>query len=274
MFLQRTRTLLGLQRRLYSQGNTWSNPNPANGAKKLYESHIPVSRLQKAVIAVGSTVTAFRDPMRTDLIAALGETTGRRSLAHIRDKMLESEGGRRILKERPSIHSNTIDFESLRKTCAPNTFGACYLTWLDNHGLSADSRSPVKYVDDEELAYVMKRYREIHDFFHTLCNMGITVEEELVIKWLEWVQTGLPVAAIASIFAPLRMSLKQSRLLYTVYIPWAIQSAATSQPLMSVYFEDYFHVPIDEFRKEIRFTPPPCPITNGFTADIGKALAY
>jgi len=38
-------------------------------------------------------------------------------------------------------------------------------------------------VDDERLAYVMRRYREIHDFSHTLLGLNITVEEELALKW-------------------------------------------------------------------------------------------
>lgn len=29
----------------------------------------------------------------------------------------------------------------------------------------------MKFVDDEELAYVMQRYREVHDLLHTLLGM-------------------------------------------------------------------------------------------------------
>ena len=29
----------------------------------------------------------------------------------------------------------------------------------------------VRFVDDPELAYIMQRYREIHDFTHTLLGM-------------------------------------------------------------------------------------------------------
>lgn len=30
---------------------------------------------------------------------------------------------------------------------------------------------PTKFVDDEELAYVIQRYREVHDLMHTLLGM-------------------------------------------------------------------------------------------------------
>lgn len=37
--------------------------------------------------------------------------------------------------------------------------------------VTPDSRADVKFVDSEELAYVMLRYREVHDLLHTLLGM-------------------------------------------------------------------------------------------------------
>jgi ubiquinone biosynthesis protein Coq4 len=37
--------------------------------------------------------------------------------------------------------------------------------------VTPDSRLPVQFVDDIELAYVMQRYREAHDLFHTVLGM-------------------------------------------------------------------------------------------------------
>lgn len=37
--------------------------------------------------------------------------------------------------------------------------------------MTPDSRAEVKFVDNEELAYVMLRYREVHDLLHTLLGM-------------------------------------------------------------------------------------------------------
>lgn len=34
---------------------------------------------------------------------------------------------------------------------------------------------PPKFVDDEELAYVIQRYREVHDLMHTLLGMPTTI---------------------------------------------------------------------------------------------------
>lgn len=47
------------------------------------------------------------------------------------------------------------------------------LNWicLDLQKVSPDTRMPPKFVDDEELAYVIQRYREVHDLMHTLLGM-------------------------------------------------------------------------------------------------------
>jgi len=45
----------------------------------------------------------------------------------------------------------------------------CHLTFFQR--VTPDSRADVKFVDNEELAYVMQRYREVHDLLHTLLGM-------------------------------------------------------------------------------------------------------
>src|SRR5271154_1708537 len=100
------------------------------------------------------------------MIAALGETTASPFFINrLRDIMLSDSTGRRILREQPRITSNTLDVEKLR-TLPENTLGHEYARWLEIEGVSPDTRDAVRYIDDPELAYVMQRYRECHDFYH------------------------------------------------------------------------------------------------------------
>lgn len=46
---------------------------------------------------------------------------------------------------------------------------------MDAKGFVADERAQVKFVDNPELAYVMQRYREIHDFWHILSGLETSV---------------------------------------------------------------------------------------------------
>ena len=39
---------------------------------------------------------------------------------------------------------------------------------MNQQNVSPDTRLPVRFVDDVDLAYVMQRYRETHDLVHTL----------------------------------------------------------------------------------------------------------
>ncbi|KAJ2959719.1 hypothetical protein NQZ79_g4884 [Umbelopsis isabellina] len=223
---------------------------------QLYETHVPISNAQRVILAAGSAVTALVDPYRGDMIATLGETTGQRFLSSIRDQMLQDRTGRRILRTRPIINSKALDLDKLRQLPS-DTFGSQYVGWLDKEGVTPDTRSPVQFVDDEELAYVMRRYRECHDFFHTLTGLGVTVEEELALKWFEWVQTGLPMTMLSSLFGPLRLTPGERRRLFKDYVPWAIQCGASAKPLMNVYFEEMLDQPISKVRKELGIFLPP-----------------
>ncbi|ORZ00349.1 ubiquinone biosynthesis protein Coq4 [Syncephalastrum racemosum] len=243
----------------HAEAFSQQSDNEPSTVKQLYDTHIPVNCRQRGLLTLGSAFTAFFDPYRGDMVAALGETTGKKALEHMRKQMLQSESGRRILRERPVIHTSTIDFDKLRKTCAPGTFGHTYVSWLDSQGVTPDTRAPVHFVDNEELAYVMQRYRQSHDFFHTLTGLGVTVEEELALKWFEWAQTALPMTMLSSLFGPFMLPSDARRRLYGTYIPWAIQCGRSSVPLMSVYFEEHFYTPLDDLRRQLRITLPPTP---------------
>ena len=75
-------------------------------------------------------------------------------------------------------------------------------------GFSPDARLPVQFVDDPELMYVMLRYRQIHDLTHTLLGMPANMLGEVVVKWVEAIQTGLPMCVAAALFGPLRLGPK------------------------------------------------------------------
>ncbi|KAJ1344205.1 hypothetical protein BSLG_001345 [Batrachochytrium salamandrivorans] len=226
----------------------------------------------KLLLGARAAVTALYDPTRADtthqigtgfasalplsslylaldMVAALGETTGELVLSRIRDKMLLDPTGRRILRERPLISSQSLDLERLRNLPA-NTFGRSYIAFLDKHNVTPDSRDEVKYIEDEELAYVMLRYRQVHDFWHTLLDMPITVEGEIALKWFELVQTGLPVTFLSAFVGPLRLTQEEKSRLFGEYVPWAVQSGANAKHLMSVMYEDMFELEHDHVLKK------------------------
>ncbi|KAJ3324916.1 Ubiquinone biosynthesis protein [Boothiomyces sp. JEL0866] len=184
------------------------------------------------------------------MVAALGETTGLRALNRLRNKLLLSKDGRQLLKEKPIINSSTIDLNYLSQL-PKDTFGFAYHNFLTTHDVSPDTRSDIKYIGDPQLAYVMTRYRQIHDFWHTLVDLPITVEAEIGLKYFEYFQTGLPMNGLAALVGPLGLKPEQRKILLDVYIPWSIHCANSSKFLMEVYYEKLFELKLEQVIKEL-----------------------
>jgi len=73
----------------------------------------------------------------------------------------------RILTQKPRINSKTVNLKWLA-TLPENTLGAAYIRFLTKNNVTPDSRLPVRFIEDPELAYVIQRYREVHDLVHTV----------------------------------------------------------------------------------------------------------
>ena len=113
------------------------------------------------------------------MVAALGETTGTGALETLRTRMLAHPVGINILKQKLNLTEKTLCLNSLRKL-PTGSFGRAYVDWMDQYGYSPDERPEVRYIEDEELAYIMQRYRQTHDFSHVLLNLpptGINIFE-------------------------------------------------------------------------------------------------
>ena len=206
--------------------------------------------LQRLLLATNSAIGALRDPKRADLVATLGETTGRLQLQTIHEKMADDESGSRILSERPRVNQRTIDIESLLQLDS-NTFGHAYGKFLNNHGFDPDDRPPVKYIEDENLAFVIARYREIHDFAHVLLELPPTVCGELALKWFEMAQTNLPMTTLSALVGPLRLSDRKEKSFIRQYMLWSSKHAASSKFLMNIYFEEMFKKDLEEMQLNI-----------------------
>lgn len=80
---------------------------------------------------------------------------------------------------------------------------------------------------------------------------------ELALKWLEVIQTGLPVAALSATVGSLRLSPAERRILNEVYLPWAVRVGRNAEYLMNVYYEEEFDTDIDSLRTRLRIETVP-----------------
>lgn len=131
--------------------------------------------------------------------------------------MLSDETGRRILRDRPQITSSSMPIEKLR-LLPENTVGRSIAEWRDRHSMSPDERDEVKYIDNEECAYVMQRYRQCHDIYHSIFGLPAFLEGEIALKAFEYANTGLPMT-LMSIFAVARLKAEERKRIFDIYLP-------------------------------------------------------
>ena len=192
----------------------------------------------------------------TDLIAALGEATAQPYFIYrLRDAMLLSPTGRRILRDRPRITSHTLSLSYLR-SLPVNTVGGAYATWMDREDVTPDTRRRVRYIDDEECAYVMQRYRECHDFYHTLVGLPVVREGEVALKAFEFANTLLPMTGL-SMFAVLTLKKAERERFWGTYLPWALSNGVKAQEVINVYWEEQLERDAGELRAELGIERPP-----------------
>ncbi|KAJ4323411.1 Ubiquinone biosynthesis protein [Neodidymelliopsis sp. IMI 364377] len=221
-----------------------------------YESHIPLTPIGRLSLAISSGIGSFLDPRKGELIADFGEATAQPYFIYkLRDRMLMNATGRRILRDRPRLTSKSLDIPRLR-SMPPNTVGYNYAAWLDAEGVTPDTRAQVRYIDDEECAYVMQRYRECHDFYHALVGLPVFREGEVALKAFEFANTGLPMTGLA-VFSALTLKKGEWRRFLDIYGPWAARNGARSDDVINVYWEEELETDIDELRTRLGIEKPP-----------------
>lgn len=189
------------------------------------------------------------------MVAALGEATATPYFIYrLRDAMLSDPTGRRILRDRPRISSATMSLTHLR-SLPENTVGRSYAAWLDREGVSPDTRESVRYIDDEECAYVMQRYRECHDFYHALTGLPVMVEGEVALKAFEFANTLLPMTGL-SMFAFIRLKPQERKRFLTIFLPWALSNGIKAKEIINVYWEEQLERDVDELRAELGIEKP------------------
>jgi len=148
-----------------------------------------------------------------------------------------------------------MPLEKLRKL-PENSVGRTYAEWLDREGVTPDTRDQVRYIDDEEQAYVMQRYRECHDFYHALTGLPIFVEGEVGLKAFEFANTGLPMTGL-SLAAILRLKPAERQRMFETYLPWAFKNGWHAKDVINVYWEEELETDVEDLRQRLGIEQPP-----------------
>jgi len=208
-----------------------------------------LGRVRESYLVGRAVVRVLADSTRTEEIHKVEELTGRPSYRKLLSAIADDAEARRLLADRPELRSDQVDYDALRRL-PEHTLGGAYVRHLDHNHITADYQAaPTRYVDDPDMAYLMRRFRQTHDVWHALLGLGITGHEEVVIHWFSWGQLRLPVSALIMVFGSLKHIVLERRwgaLRHS--LREAYELGRDAPPLLGVYWEDYWDAPLEVVR--------------------------
>lgn len=200
----------------------------------------------------------MRDSSRLDQIHVVEETTCRGAFAKVLKQLRSSPEGRELLETRPELNRDQVDLDALRKL-PRTTLGGAYMAHLDDNGLSADTQAALTHhVDDPDIAYLVRRFRQTHDLWHPLISLGVTPHEEVLVHAFSYGQLHLPLSLLVLLFGGLKHGLLERRwgiLRHTM--PDTYAAGRRAESLIGVHWEKLWDVPVEELRQRYRITPTP-----------------
>mmetsp|Transcript_35856 Transcript_35856/g.33957 ORF Transcript_35856/g.33957 Transcript_35856/m.33957 type:complete len:251 (-) Transcript_35856:49-801(-) len=209
-----------------------------------------LSIMQRAFLIPYFGLGAITDPRRGDLVAGLGDATGEPQLQKIKASLLLTAAGRKLMIEKPLITKQSLKSVSV-EPFPEKSLGHKYTEFMKHHDFSADERTVVRFISDPDTAYVMCRYRQVHDFWHVLCDLPPTVLGEIALKFFELKATGLPVCLFSSLLGPLKLSSEEKKFLILEYSPWVARSKSRCDEILSYRYEDNLYKSISDIREEL-----------------------
>lgn len=207
--------------------------------------------LERARLAVNALRDLLDDPEDTSRVFVLGLLVSRRSYPEFLARFTMDDRGARLLRERPSIDSRTVDFARLRALPA-NTLGGAYARYLEERSLDPDLFQAPPGLP-EVPAYVSQRMRQVHDLWHVLTGYDTDVRGEVALQAFTYGQTGTPSALLITLGALLRWGMRDRTML-----PLAVDGFRRGRGavfLPPLWLEEMWERPLEEVRRELGIVP-------------------
>ncbi|HTM23484.1 MAG TPA: Coq4 family protein [Kofleriaceae bacterium] len=213
-------------------------------------------KAQEAYLVARATARVLADSTRTEEIHLVEEITGRPAYRRYLARMAADPQVAELLIERPELRSDQVDYDRLR-ALAPTTLGGAYVRHLDGNGITADYQAaPTRYVDDDDMSYLMRRFRQTHDVWHALLGLGIAGHEEVIIHSFSWGQLRLPVSAMVVFFGTLKHIVLERRWAALRHsLGEAYRIGRDAAPLLGVHWESMWERELDDVRAQHGLRP-------------------
>ena len=215
-----------------------------------------MSLFSDSYIVGRAVVRVLGDSTKTHEIHRVEEITGRPRYRRVLAELASSDAYRELLRDRPELSSHHVDFDALR-ALPETTLGGAYVRHLDGNHITADYQAAAtQYIDDPDMAYLMRRFRQTHDVWHALLGIGITGHEEVLTHWFSWGQLRLPVSAMIMVLGTMKHLVLERRwgtLRHSALE--AYRAGRDAAPLLGVYWERLWDQPLDQVRARFGVRP-------------------
>ena len=207
-----------------------------------------VTRLQ---LLLQASLTGIKNPEDAQSISKVGDLSNFHVLRWLRNEMKADPTGVRILDTKPRINEETLPLNRLRNF-ESNTLGKAYFDFMTKYEFSSNERPLVEYIPDLELAYILQRYRETHDFYHILLGLSsIEIIDELAVKLFEALNLRLPSSSMMALSSFYLLDWQAKTFFIEKYAKQLVAQREGNKLVLNYYFEENLHKPIDLVRAEL-----------------------
>lgn len=203
----------------------------------------------------------FKDKEDTGQVFKIIEALKGKSLEKTTNRVLRSERGQRLLKEKPSIVAILNDRDALR-AMPEGSLGRAYLRFVETEDLSADGlmaasdEAPKGEYSTEDLMWVGERLRDTHDLYHVLSGYDRDGLGELCL--LEYTLRHSYNRGIAFIVFMARR--RDKKMMPHVDVPSCLREARQNGDaatwLVDQPWEELLPKPLEEVREALNINPP------------------
>ena len=204
------------------------------------------------------------DPQRTDQVFEIIEALAGNSFEPHYRRFVESDEGRRMLADRPSLLAVLSDRAALL-ALPEGSFGRAYAEFMQAGGLTAEGlveadataarNNPAEPMLDPDRVYVGDRLRDMHDLWHVLTGYGMDEAGEaanLAFTYAQIPSLGIGLIVVAgAVLGPKDWTLSWPR-----YLVRAWRRGRRAGCLAGAPYEEMLSLPLAEARRRLGIEPP------------------
>lgn len=203
---------------------------------------------ERVTVGVRALRDLLRDPDDTAQVFLLGLAVNAPFFPRLFARFASTAEGARLLAERPTIDSRSVDFARLR-SLPETTLGGAYARYLGDNGLDPDLFQPPPGLP-EVPRFVAQRIRQTHDIWHVLTGYAPDVPGELALQGFTFAQLHMPSSLVIAAFGTLAKAPREAARVLEGY-----RRGQEAAFLPVVRFEDHWDDDLDVLRARLGVRP-------------------